>query len=113
MRIWNLTPHVMHYHDGETRLSFESDGQLRLLEEAEPADDLGPLKTVMKRYGDVVGLPDGIQPGDVLMVSTLVGDHWPQASRPDGITLLVPDTGDTCQRDASGRIVAVSQFIRK
>lgn len=112
MRIWNLTPHEMHYDDGVVQRNIASDGVLRLEQSDEPAGDVEGLKTVITRYGAVSGVPAGIAPGDVLIISTLAGDYW-KAGRPAGVTILVPDTGPTCKRDAAGRIVAVSRFIRK
>ena len=113
MRIWNLTPHAMHYDDGVTTRVYPSDAVLRLSEIEESAEPVERLMTVRKRYGDVAGLPVGIEAGDVLLVSTLVGDAWPESLRPAGVTVLVPDTGATCKRDEQGRIVSVARFIRK
>ena len=113
MRIWNLTPHTMHYDDGIVARVYPSDGTLRLSEVDEPAEPIAELVTVRKRYGAVLGLPEGISAGDVLLVSTLVGDAWPASLRPNGVTVLVPDTGATCKRDERGRIVSVARFIRK
>ena len=113
MRIWNLTPHTMHYDDGTAEFAFESDGVLRLCEVDELAEPVAGLVTVHKRYGEVQGLPAGIVAGDVLLVSTLIGDAWPDRLRPTGVTVLVPDTGASCRRDAHGRIVSVSRFVRK
>ena len=113
MRIWNLTPHTMHYDDGTTQYVFQSDGVLRLSEADEPTEPLAGLVTVRKCYGELQGLPIDIAEGDVLLVSTLIGDYWKSESRPAGVIVLVPDTGSSCKRDEQGRIVSVARFIRK
>ena len=113
MRIWNLTPHTMHYDDGIVPREMRSDGVLRLEQVDEPAEVVAGLKTVTTKYAAIRGLPEGIQAGDVLLVSTLIGDYWKSKSRPAGVIVLVPDTGSSCKRDEQGRIVSVAQFIRK
>lgn len=113
MRIWNLTPHTMHYDDGQTVRAFGSDGVVRLEQVTHPAESIDGLTTVTVSYGKLQGLPDGIAEGDVLIVSTLVGDYWGDCDRPPGAKVLVPDTGSSCKRDAEGRIISVSRFIRK
>ncbi len=113
MRIWNLTPHTMHYDDGLTLRAIASDGAVRLEQVTEPAEPIDRLATVRTKYGELRGLPVGIAEGDVLLVSTLVGDCWKADERPRGVIVLVPDTGPSCKRDADGRIVSVSRFIRK
>ena len=113
MRIWNLTPHTMHYDDGIVQREFVSDGVVRLEQIDESAELVAGLKTATTEYAGLNGLPEGIAAGDVLLVSTLVGDYWKSKDRPDGVIVLVPDTGSTCKRDEQGRIVSVAQFIRK
>jgi len=113
MRIWNLTPHTMHYDDGRIVQAIASDGAVRLEQVTERAEPIGGLATVRTKYGELAGLPVGIAKGDVLLVSTLVGDYWKTEDRPHGVTVLVPDTGISCKRDAEGRIISVSRFIRK
>ncbi len=103
----------MHYDDGKIVRAIISDGALRLDEMTEEAEFIDGLATVIKSYGSVRGLPEGVTQGDVLLVSTLVGDCWKAEDRPLGVTVLVPDTGSSCKRDADGRIVSVSRFIRK
>lgn len=112
-RIWNLTPHEIHYVDGDNRRSIPSDGSLRLRQFDQAEAPIDGLPTVTTHYGEPEGVPNEIKPGDILIVSTLVGDHWDKSRRPPEITLLVPDTGTTSHRDKAGRIVAVTQFIRK
>lgn len=112
LRIWNLTPHPINYHFGDSQFSFPSTGELRLAQDDIPEEPIGSLETVRTVYGGVVGLPDGVRPGDVLIVSTLVGDLWKEG-RPEGVYILVPNTGKSCIRDDHGRIVAVTCFIRK
>ncbi|TVQ04254.1 MAG: hypothetical protein EA381_00510 [Planctomycetaceae bacterium] len=112
-RVWNLTPHEVHYDDGRERRSIKSDGSLRLGQVDQPESPIDGLATVTTRYEEPEQVPEGIEPGDVLIVSTLVGDKWDKSRRPPGITLLVPDTGATSRRDDAGRIVSVTRFIRK
>lgn len=113
MRIWNLTPHTMHYDDGIVQREFVSDGVVRLEQVDESAELVAGLKTARTKYAQLKGMPEGIESGDVILVSTLVGDHWKSADRPDRVIVLVPDTGSTCRRDDQGRIVSVARFIRK
>jgi hypothetical protein len=103
----------MHYDDGKIVRALASDGALRLEQVTALAAPIEGLATVTTKYGAVQGLPAGIDEGDVLLVSTLVGDYWKAEDRPLGTTVLVPDTGASCKRDADGRIVSVSRFIRK
>jgi len=87
LRIWNLTPHPCNYCDeGQNQRTIASDGNVRV---------------------------NQVQVGDVVIVSTIVADALARLGAPDGVIVLVPDTGPTCKRDESGRIVAVRQFIRK
>lgn len=113
MRIWNLTPHTIEYDDGVIQRSLLSDGRLRLVETTNAADPVAGMATVHIQYSQVEGIPPGIVAGDVLLVSTLVGDKWMPADRPTGVTVLVPDTGATCRRDENGRIISVRRLIRK
>lgn len=113
MRIWNLTPHAVNYADGAARRTIGSDAVLRLDQTDEPGEPVDGMTTVHTRYGRVQGLPAEVASGDVLIVSTLVGDKWPADERPPGVTVLIPDTGATCKRDEQGRIVSVCRFIRK
>lgn len=113
MRFWNLTPHTMHYDDGQTQREFPSDGLLRIELAYQAAPSIDGMAIVTASYGEIVGLPDGIQPRDVLLVSTPVADNWPIEKRPPGIAVLVPDTGNSCRRDELGRIVSVARFIKK
>lgn len=103
----------MHYDDGLTLKAIASDGAVRLEQVTEAAEAIDGLATVRTVYGELRGLPAGIVEGDVLLVSTLVGDYWKSEARPRGVIVLVPDTGSSCKRDPEGRIVSVSRFIRK
>jgi len=112
-RIWNLTPHAMHYDDGKLCRSFESDGSLRLEQQSVRTESIDGLQVVRTHYGKPTGLPEGVTAGDILIVSTLVGDCWEASKRPPQVKVIVPDTGETCKRDSNGRIVSVSRFILK
>jgi hypothetical protein len=112
-RIWNMTPHAMHYDDGQIVRTFNSDGNLRLEQSDRPDGAIAGMHLVRTRYGKLSGLPDGVTAGDVLIVSTLVGDNWLVEDRPPGVRVITPDTGPTCKRDSSGRILSVSRFISK
>lgn len=113
MRIWNLTPHQCNYDDGQTQRTIASDGNVRVNQVNTPADPIDGLATVRTDYGSVDGFPAEVQPGDVLIVSTIVADAFARGLAPAGVTVLVPDTGPSCKRDEAGRIVGVCQFIRK
>lgn len=75
------------------------------------------LATVHTAYGEIDGIPGDLQPGDVLIVPTIVGDAYTRLANrgavPANVTVIVPDTGPTCKRDESGRIISVSQFMRR
>lgn len=114
MRIWNLTPHVMRYDDGETQIAYPSDGAVRVRMLETPAAAVGPLRTIHATFAAVEGMPAGVQRGDVLMVSTIVADAMERHREAfQQYTILVPDTGPSCHRDDQGRIVSVSRFIRR
>ena len=113
MRILNLTPHSMVYENGGQQQVFPSDGVLRLRQINAATEPINGMTTVVTQYHEPLEIPDGIEPGDVLIVSTLVGDVWKLPDRPAGVIVLVPDTGETCRRNTDGRIISVSQFIRK
>lgn len=51
--------------------------------------------------------------GDALLVSTLVEDYCVTCDRSLGVIVLVPDTVSGCKRDANGRTLSVSRFVRK
>ncbi len=120
MRIWNLTPHPCNVElpnakAGEPPIvrTIPSDGSVRVEQVNEPDAPVGWLPTVCSRYGGVHGLPAEVRPGDAVIVSSIVADAFSRGYRPEGVTVLVPDTGPTCKRDEQGRILAVRQFIRK
>jgi hypothetical protein len=113
VKVWNLTPHAMHYDDGNVQRTIQSDGSLRLEQQSTADEPIDGMQVVRTRYGKPSGLPDGVVAGDVLIVSTLVGDCWNASDRPADVTVIVPDTGETCKRDSAGRIVSVSRFILK
>jgi len=113
MRIWNLTPHPMHYDDGVTAKTLNSDGMLRVIQQDRPAESIDGLATVYSKYGEVEGIPTEVAAGDVLIVSTIAGAALKgTATLPPSVVILVPDTGATCKRNEEGRIVSVSRFIR-
>jgi len=112
-RIWNLTPHPVRYCDGQTSRRFESSGKVRLDEQFQPAPPIQGLNTVTVQYGELNGWPDSIKPGDVVIVSSLVAGFLSVNQAPKDVTVLVPDTSSSAQRDETGSIVSVSRFIRK
>lgn len=112
-KVWNLTPHAIHYDDGNVQRTIQSDGSLRLEQQSTADEPIAGMQVVRTCYGKPGGLPDEIAAGDVLIVSTLVSDCWNAKDRPEGVTVIVPDTGETCKRDSTGRIVSVSRFILK
>ncbi len=113
MRILNLTPHTVNYDDGEQLRQIHSTGVVRLNQAIQPSDPIDGLLVVMSTYEGLSGLPEDLRSGDVLIVSSVVANHWPEMNRPNDITVLVPDTGNTCKRDNDGRVVSVSRFIVK
>lgn len=113
MRIWNLTPHPIVYDDGHRRQEFPSDATVRLPQEESALEPIGGLQTVCTKYGLPEGIPDSISAGDVLLVSSLVAEHWPEIHRLRDVVVLVPDTGRTCRRSVDGQVTSVCRFIRK
>lgn len=114
MRIWNLTPHVMQYDDGETQIAYPSDAVVRVQMVETVAAPIGQLRTIYATFAAVEGIPAEVQPGDVLMVSTIVADAMERQSETfQRYIILVPDTGPSCNRDGQGRIISVSRFIRR
>ena len=103
----------MYYDDGRMQRTIPSDGVLRLEQIDEVAEPIDGMFTVRTRYGGIQGLPSGISAGDVLIVSTLVGDKWQAIDRPLKVVVLVPDTGSSCKRGSDGRIDSVSRYIWK
>jgi hypothetical protein len=113
MRIWNLTPHPIHYDDDKTVRTFESDGFCRVVQTDKPAEPIDAMATVLTEYGGVEGIPAEVKPGDVLIVSVVVANALSHRTAPPGVTILVPDTGPSCRRDEHGRIISVCRFIRR
>lgn len=112
-QIWNLTPHPVNYDDGQTVLTYESSGKLRLEEQFQPAPPIHGLNTATVEYGKLSGWPDSVKSGDAVIVSSLVANYLSVNMAPRDVTILVPDTSFTSQRDQAGTIVSVSRFIRK
>ncbi len=113
MRILNLTPHSISYDDGQRCKKISSSGVVRLDQATKPSKPIDGFEVVTSEYGGVSGVPEDLCSGDVLIVSSVVANHWPEADRPKGITLLVPDTGNSCKRDKNGKVTSVSRFILK
>ena len=49
-RIWNLTPHAMHYDDGQARRSNKSDGSIRLEKQNEAVSATAAIAAWGFRY---------------------------------------------------------------
>ena len=113
MRILNLTPHSISYDDGQRCKKISSSGVVRLDQATKPSKPIDGFEVVTSEYAGVSGVPEDLCSGDVLIVSSVVANHWPEAERPEGITLLVPDTGNSCKRDTNGKVTSVSRFIIK
>ena len=64
-----------------------------------------PIRTAL--LGEIHGLPDPV-PGVLYIGSSIVAMRAAKDGRND---VVAPDTGDTAQRDESGRIVAVRGFV--
>lgn len=113
MRIINLTPHrvVVCSSDGRPVRTYEPSGSVvRLRTLATPAGELLGVPLVRLAHGAPEGLPGDLQPGDVLIVSTLALGPVAEAV-PSGVTVVAPDTGpESVVRDADGRIVGVRRL---
>jgi hypothetical protein len=132
--IKNCTPHPIVVRINKTDLTFPSSGiipRVRTVEKREEGIDHCDMEDpfcifnqdlegmdcgnctvrffipcVSQTMGDVEGLPDP-EEGTFLIVSQMV---FAASDRAD---LVAPDTGKTCIRDSQGRILAVTQFLRK
>lgn len=105
----NLTPHPIRVvrPDGEI-MELPPSGQVARVAAIEtPAGDLDGIPLVSRTWGQVENLP-APEPGVFLVVSSLVFE----AAR-DRNDLLVPDTGPTAVRDASGQVVAVRRLVAR
>lgn len=108
----NLTPHPIVLRGPLGDQMILPDGDVaRVSEERRVIEEdcwlglfVGRLTEV--RVGAIEGLPDP-EPGTVYVVSRAVAEA--ARGRPD---VLAPDTGGSAIRDDSGRIVAVTGFVR-
>lgn len=106
-RLINLTPHTVTVQLGEKVVEFPPSGQIaRVGVEYTPTDEVGGIPVVRATTGAVEGLPDPAE-GVYYIVSAMVAQALPQ--RHD---LLAPDTGAGAVRDETGRIIAVTRFVR-
>ena len=105
--IRNCTPHPVVVRVNGIDTVFQPSGIIPRVGTIEtPAGELESIPCVTQKMGQVQGLP-APEPGVFFLVSALV---FAASGRQD---LVAPDTGNTCVRDAQGRIVAVTRLIRK
>jgi len=111
----NLTPHeIVIRRDDGTDLRVPPSGTVARVETfEEDAPPVDGIPTVTRQFGRIAGLPPYDPRADVVyIVSALVLsalDAPKDEVRPD---VVAPDTGVTAVRDADGRIIAVSRFVR-
>ena len=117
-RIINLTPHPITVYDPEGREVIgtipPSGAVVRLATESVVARtitvDGAEVPIARTTFGAPEGVPTDLQPGDVLVVSTLALPHV-AAAVPPGVVVMAPDPGPaSAVRDADGRIVGVRRF---
>ena len=90
MTIRNLTPHAVHFYsesrfggleqlnpttfvadsvEGEPIVQVESEGVLRVATSTVDAGSVGNIPMVETAYGDITGVPEDVEPSDILVVS--------------------------------------------
>lgn len=117
--IFNMTPHPVAVADDDGRVVVRippSGATIRLRETVEPAGSIEiegvEVPAVRKVLGEPEGLPEGLEAGDVLIVSAIALAPVSAALAGTGVTVVAPDTGpDSAVRDADGRIVAVRRLM--
>ena len=99
-KIINLTPHVINYDDGETKLTIPSSGEARCAVTREPVVSYD-IKLTRSVYGAVTGLP-APESGTKYIVSLLVRQACPHRT-------------DICSpgeliRNAAGQVTGCKSF---
>ncbi|MFQ3619170.1 MAG: hypothetical protein SNJ57_19470 [Cyanobacteriota bacterium] len=90
MKVINLTPHTVQFYaetqfvnlrstgptvwvadgvEGDPIAEFESSGSARIATSTVEGESINGIPTVRTHYGEAVGLPESVDPGDVLIVS--------------------------------------------
>jgi hypothetical protein len=115
MKIWNLTPHEIHYENTNDSRSISSDGIARAIQMDTASGSIAGLMMIQRRYSGVENMPDEITEGDVLIVSTILAECLisTRDEKWEKVVILVPDTGPSCRRNSDGTVASVSQFILK
>ena len=108
LEIVNLTPHAVTVrHEDNTETVFPPSGTVARVEATQTEiDHVGLIPVVRSVFGEPTNLP-AQAPLTVYLVSSLVAQAV--TARWD---VVAPDTGATCVRDATGRIIAVRRFQR-
>lgn len=118
----NLTPHVVQIADSDGNIIRAIEPTLpsaRVASTAVDAGDLDGVPLVQTVFGEVENLPRAdyaVAPNDVDTPSNFATYYIVSqiviSALPDRLDLVRPDTGPTCVRDASGKIVAVRALTR-
>jgi hypothetical protein len=105
----NYTPHeIVVRLDGEGSITFHSLGVARVTEQQTILTTYGGIEIRKTTYGSIVGLPE-LKCGVKYIVSMVVLNANAKAEEPR-TDLVGPDSGKSCIRDASGKIIAVTGF---
>lgn len=108
--IKNLTPHAVNIiaENGETVVTFPSDGNARASQQAEHVGELEGVDIVSMKFGETVGLPDP-EEGTFLIVSVITLDAAKAQGRDIGDLLMVADP----VRNDEGVIIGVRRLATK
>ena len=105
----NYTPHEINVQlTGGDLIGFPSLGIARVTEEQQLLGTHGNFQIRKTTYGSIVGLPEP-KCGIKYIVSMVVLNANAKTENPR-TDLVGPDTGKSCIRDATGKIVAVTGF---
>ncbi len=107
MKFVNLTPHDINLHkvDGSTITVTPSGKVTRCLEETTPIGHTNGISIIIKRFGDIVNLPDP-KPDTLFITSVIVAQEAWKRGRTDVFCPSDP------VRDDKGKIVGCRSLAR-
>ena len=115
MRFVNCTPHEVTIRDGSGKklLNIPPYGPVvRLKTISTPIMELAGISVVVHEYAEPEGLPDDLEPGDILIVSEKCLDAVRKATARKAVIVVAPDTSpESAVRDEDGRIIGVKRFV--
>ena len=99
----------------KTPVKLTTEGAAWVPQDTSPAADVEGMITSHIGYGELTGMPENIDKGDVVILTTKAADfvvrEMPQFCK--GVTILCPNTGPNCKRDAAGKILSIGGFFRR